>query len=263
MKKHLLTAAATAGILFASFGGIVSAAETTYTVQSGDTLWRISQANHVSVTDLMTWNHLSSNTIYLNQKLLISPPQTSQPSLITSTYTVKSGDTLYAIARNYNITVTQLKTINGLTTDLIHVGQVLIVSGTSTTASTTPVVTATSVSKSQMIIDEAKKYIGVPYLWGGTTPSGFDCSGYVQYVYAKVGISIPRTTSTQFSGMKSISTPAPGDLVFYNTSGSGVSHVGIYLGNNQFIHAGSTGIQISDMTSAYWKPKYLGARTAF
>jgi len=260
MKKHLLTAAATAGILFASFGGIVSAAETTYTVQSGDTLWGISQVNHVSVTDLMTWNHLSSNTIYLNQKLLISPPS-SQVSSTATTYTVKSGDTLYAIARNDNMTVTQLKTLNGLTTDVIQVGQVLKVAGTA--APSTPVVTATSISKSQMIIDEAKKYIGVPYLWGGTTPAGFDCSGYVQYVYAKVGISIPRTTSTQFSGMKSISTPAPGDLVFYNTSGSGVSHVGIFLGNNQFIHAGSTGITISDMTSTYWKPKYLGARTAF
>jgi cell wall-associated NlpC family hydrolase len=118
-------------------------------------------------------------------------------------------------------------------------------------------------AKRQAIITEAKKYIGTPYLWGGSTPAGFDCSGFAQYVYAKVGLSIPRTTATQWAGMTSISSPNIGDLVFFNTSGTGVSHVGIYLGNNQMIHSGSKGVTITDISTTYWKPIYLGARTAF
>jgi peptidoglycan DL-endopeptidase LytE len=264
MKKHLLTAAATASILFANYGGSACASGTSYTVKAGDTLWSISQTNHISVSDLKSWNHLSSNTIYVNEKLLLVAPTISatQPASSNGSYTVISGDTIYGIAKKYNMTIAQIKSLNGLTTDLIHVGQVLKVSGTvSVTSKTLAAPVSTTLSKSQMIIDEAKKYIGVPYLWGGATPAGFDCSGYVQFVYSKVGVSIPRTTATQWAGIKSISTAAPGDLVFFNTNGIGVSHVGIYLGKNQFIHAGSTGIMISDMSTSYWKPKYLGART--
>lgn len=257
MKKHLLTAAAAAGIMFTAFGVGANAQGTSYTVQSGDTLWKISQANNVTVADLKTWNQLTSNTIYVNETLSLVPPQNStQQTTAATTYTVQTGDTLWGISTRFHLTVSQLKALNNLTSDTIYVGQVLKVADTTSAP-------APSVSKAQLVIDEAKKYIGTPYVWGGSTPAGFDCSGFTQYVFGKVGISIPRTVATQWSGLTAISTPNPGDLVFFATTTSGPSHVGIYLGNNQFIHAGSNGITISNMTTSYWQPKYLGARTAF
>ena len=113
------------------------------------------------------------------------------------------------------------------------------------------------------IIATAKQYIGVPYVWGGSTPSGFDCSGCVKYVFAKHGISLPRTSKEQYTVGKWVSQSSlqPGDLVFYNTSGSGVSHLGIYIGNGQFIHASSSrGVMISEMSNSYWSARYYGAR---
>ena len=115
----------------------------------------------------------------------------------------------------------------------------------------------------EAIIATAKQYIGVPYVWGGSTPSGFDCSGYVKYVFGKHGITLPRTSRDQYNvgTWVSKSNLRPGDLVFYNTSGSGVSHLGIYIGNGQFIHASSSrGVMISEMSNSYWSARYYGAR---
>ena len=113
------------------------------------------------------------------------------------------------------------------------------------------------------IIATAKQYIGVPYVWGGSTPNGFDCSGYVQYVYNRHGITLPRTSKEQYSvgSWVSKSNLQPGDLVFFNTDGNGVSHLGIYIGDNQFIHASSSkGVTITTLSNSYWAARYYGAR---
>ncbi|WP_202171426.1 C40 family peptidase, partial [Bacillus sp. USDA818B3_A] len=122
---------------------------------------------------------------------------------------------------------------------------------------------AASASLVENVIAEAQKYIGTPYKWAGDTPAGFDCSGYTKYVFEKVGISLPRTAATQWDATTSVSSPSVGDLVFFQTYKVGPSHVGIYLGNNKFISAASTGVVISDMTSSYWKTRYLGAKTPY
>lgn len=112
------------------------------------------------------------------------------------------------------------------------------------------------------IIRTAKGCIGVPYRLGGVSKSGFDCSGLVLYAYKKNGVSLPRTSGTQFSKGHRISfkKARPGDLVFFRTGGSSVSHVGIYLGNYRFIHAPSTGkkVSVASLQNSYWKNKYAG-----
>ncbi len=111
-----------------------------------------------------------------------------------------------------------------------------------------------STDKGQQIISIAKQYLGVPYVWGGATPSGFDCSGLTQYVYAKAGISIPRVAHLQQNYLKPTSSPQPGDLVFF---GSPAYHVGIYLGNNTEIAAPYPG-QVVRIQPIYSTPSGYG-----
>ena len=116
---------------------------------------------------------------------------------------------------------------------------------------------------STKILKTAAQYKGVPYVFGGTTPRGFDCSGYVQYVFARNGIRMTRTADTQAREGKFVSKKnlKPGDLVFFTTYEPGASHVGIYAGNNLFWNATSSrGVMLSNLTDSYWGPRYYTAR---
>lgn len=126
---------------------------------------------------------------------------------------------------------------------------------------------STYVSTGSKIAATAQKYVGYPYVWGGTSPSGFDCSGFVQYIYKLYGYSINRTCPAQLSNGYSVSKAnlQPGDIVFFSntyTSDASVTHVGIYIGSGKFVHAANSryGVIVSDLSESYYASRYAGAR---
>jgi cell wall-associated NlpC family hydrolase len=124
--------------------------------------------------------------------------------------------------------------------------------------------TLNSSSRGSRIVAIAYRYVGYPYRYGGSSPRGFDCSGFSSYVYSSAGISIGRTAAAQYNSGAHISRGnlQPGDLVFFaNTYQRGISHAGIYVGNGKFINAAneSTGVIVSSLNSGYWSAHYYGA----
>lgn len=110
-------------------------------------------------------------------------------------------------------------------------------------------------------IDAAYAQIGTPYVWGGESPGGFDCSGFIQYIFKTQNIVMPRTVSDAWNFTQHVDSPSVGNLVFFETYKPGPSHMGIYIGDGKFIHAGeSRGVEISKLSNSYWDQRYLGAR---
>lgn len=233
----------------------------TYTVQPGDSLYSIAERANLTVNQLMKLNNLASTMIYVGQTLNLA--DTPQQNVAGATYTVKEGDTLYRIAQNHNMSVTELKNMNNLSSNSLSIGQVIKVSGNTKTESV-----KNREQVLQDLVNDSYNFIGIPYLWGGTTTVGFDCSGFVSFMHARHGIDIPRNTS---AGYFTMGTPVaktnlePGDLVFFAVNNTGrISHVGFYVGNNNFISATSSkGINVVSMDNSYWSKYYVGAKRVY
>lgn len=172
-------------------------------------------------------------------------------SSIVSTINLNSSVKIIGINNGWYKITTSNGTIGYIRSDLLNI--------------TSPFTSFTS-QTSSTVVGTAMKYMGVPYRWGGTSPNGFDCSGFVQYVFKQHGYTLNRTASDQYYNGVSVSKSnlVPGDVVFFaNTYTYGISHVGIYIGNNQFIHAGNNGITIDSLESNYYASHYYGARRIF
>ncbi|MBD5657449.1 MAG: C40 family peptidase, partial [Candidatus Eremiobacteraeota bacterium] len=111
------------------------------------------------------------------------------------------------------------------------------------------------------LLREGLALVGTPYIWGGTSPRGFDCSGFTYYLFARLGIRIPRTADAQFAAGRPIfGDPLPGDLVFFQTYDYGASHVGVYLGDGRFVNSIGSNVHIASFASPYFRSRYIGAR---
>ena len=123
--------------------------------------------------------------------------------------------------------------------------------------------TTTSSKSGSSVVSYAKQFLGCKYVYGGTSPSGFDCSGFTQYVYKHFGVNLNRTAAAQYSNGKSVTSLQAGDLVMFGKSG--INHVGIYIGGNTFIHAAnpSQGVRTDSMSTGYYKTNYVGAKRIF
>ncbi len=215
------------------------------------------------------------------------PSKPSRPAVDTSNtsnYTVQSGDSYFTIAQKFGMTVSNLKALNNATSDNLQVGDVLKVKGTASNVNKPSNNTNSNNSNSSSnssnsnnnsnsgsnnassgtasfsaLMNEAQKHLGKPYSWGGNGPSSFDCSGYTKYVFAKQGISIPRTSGSQYAASTKISASQaqPGDLVFFDY-GSGIAHVGIYIGGGKMINAQNDGVKIDNVSSGYWARYLVG-----
>lgn len=267
-----------------------------YTVKKGDNIWKISKKFNVSVTEIKKANNLKNNKLQVGMKLEI--PQKNdkiiKKSDTTEYHTVKKGENLFRIAKKYNISVEELKRLNGLNSNKLSTGQKLIVKvpekpkeivSTIREDEKVPVLASArpdikekieeieeikaSEDLSQMTITErlllfAKKMLHLPYRFGGNSFSGLDCSFFVKKVYSMVGIELPRSAREQFTIGIPVSKNElqPGDLVFFRTYAKFPSHVGIYLGENLFIHASarSKKVTIDSLEAPYYLSRFIGAK---
>jgi len=219
-----------------------------------------------------------------------TPPSASQEGDIPGTHLVKSGDTLSAIAKRYRLTVQELQELNGLKGTKLRIGQVLqlkqedevfeeteIQSGegsyeealASSNGSAIPISQGADVIEEgdlNPLVTVAESFLGVKYRRGGTSiKTGLDCSAYVQKVFRMVGMDLPRTAREQFGVGMEVARNALrlGDLVFFKRSqAKRPAHVGIYIGNDQFIHSSTTKrkIRVDSLNTRYFSTRFIGGR---
>ena len=268
----------------------VDTTSTTHRVVKGDTLWSLAKKYGVSVSALMKANNLSSSTILIGQSLNLRAGMTTygvngvttgSNSTAASTNTASSTSTTASsqapkakkTATKAKSTTTNTSSNSNTSTSANTQSQSTASnSSASTTTNTaasssqavsqaptasTSTATTTASASTSAITSYALTFLGVPYVWGGTTPSGFDCSGLVQYVYSHFGINLGRTTYTQqYAGTKiSVASAQAGDLYFWGSYGSAY-HVAIALGGGQYVMAPAPGQNVMTGSVSSYTPSF-------
>jgi LysM repeat protein len=253
-------------------------------IEKGDTLGALSRRYDVPVEDLLVLNNLTRKSV------LSVGAQLAVKRAGPMRYTIMKGDSLSAIAHRFDIDIPDLRDINSLEGDVLRPGQTLVVQQCRLGADLAAVpdygapgelygpFLAESESVDDVIIEDmraqemtdeiialAKELLNIPYRFGGTTLRGIDCSAYVQRVFGLNDIKLPRTAREQFKVAKAtvpFNQLSVGDLVFFRTYARFPSHVGIYLGDNRFIHASSKGrkVTIDSLDAPYYKKRFLGGK---
>ena len=279
-----------------------SASLDVYLVRAGDTLWSVARRHGTTPERLGALNGISTEAILsIGQRLKVPavasaprPPASSArsaaaatPKPATEIHRVQAGDTLWSLSRRHGTKPDRLAALNGISVDAtLRIGQPLQVPAPAVpepsesaaapepTESAAPPESAALRPRAALpsrgakwastIVSLSTRYLGVRYRWGGATPAGFDCSGFMNFVFERTGVDLPRTTYAMFE--TGVEVPRDqlqaGDIVFFQTVQPGPSHAGIYLGDGRFIHSssGAGRVTISPMDHRYYAPRYLGAR---
>ena len=184
-------------------------------------------------------------------------------------YTVQPGDSLYSIAKANNVSLTRLLMANRSVGEQVQPGQVLEIPSGASVAKPAPQRSTQSnyssvPSNRPSVSRTAYRFIGSRYVYGSSGPYNFDCSGFTRYVLGKQGVNLPHSAAQQARMGRFVRRGGlmPGDLVFFNTMGRGVSHVAVYVGDNKVVHATNPhdGVVVSSLSERYWSARYVGAR---
>jgi len=226
-----------------------------YKVVKGDTLSNIAKKFNVTVTNIKTWNNMKNDSIYVGQSLKVK--STNNAIKVEEINQVKKP-LLEAnnIVENSNVELTSEE----LWKKQLAEAEARIASQLAKEKSIRGTLDVLGQATYTKVIESAKTLIGVPYVFAGSTPKGFDCSGFVQYVYTTAGNNVTRLDSESYfmKGSVVVENPVPGDVVFFkNTYKAGISHMGIYMGDEQFIHAGNNGVEISKLSYTYWQSRFV------
>ena len=245
-------------------------------VKKGETVSALSRKYTIPIRELMAINNMRSARLRIGQKIALNRQEIQD-------YTVRKGDTLWDIAEHYDISPRNLMAMNNLKTDLLKPGQkillredppkpiesknheVILSQGKEKLCSQQPEIQdEEALGLSEKIVLAAKRMLNIPYRFGGNSLLGIDCSAYVRKVYSMIGIELPRSAREQFKEGTPIDADnlSIGDLVFFRTYASYPSHVGIYLGNNLFIHASSKKkkVTIDSLKTPFYIKRYIGAK---
>ncbi len=231
---------------------VIAANHTTATVKSGDSLYAIAQEYGVSVASLREANPNLGNSLTVGQSLIVNNP-TKNPAAASS-----SSQQAQASSASSQQQAPQARTANNQQAAQSNNNQQQNNNNQVAQASSQAQQSSTTRTGSgNNVVSYAESFIGVPYVYGGTTPSGFDCSGFVQYVYNHFGKSLPRTTTQQENCGTQIpvSQAQPGDLYFWGNKGSAY-HVAICVGNGEYIAAPEPGQSVSIGSTQYFQPSF-------